>query len=246
MQTRDILQELRPAIPPPPPPPRALPETLAAPVQTPQNRELKFALHRKLLDRIDLQAVSSMPADLMRAEVRPVIARLIGEEKTPISITERETLIDEVLDEAFGLGPLEPLLRDRSVSDILVTTPSLVYVERAGKLERTNVQFRDNAHLLRIIEKVVSRVGRRIDESSPMVDARLPDGSRTECGNSTSWRWTVRCFPSAHRQRSIGTGRPDSHGRRHLGDDGVSQSLCARPVECDHRRRNGRRARLRC
>ena len=114
----------------------------------------------------------------MRAEIRPVIARLIGEEKTPISLAEREVLIDEVLDEVFGLGPLEPLLRDRSVSDILVTTPSLVYVERAGKLERTNVEFRDDAHLLRIIEKVVSRVGRRIDESSPMVDARLPDGSR--------------------------------------------------------------------
>ncbi len=146
--------------------------------QATQQRELKFALHRKLLDRIDLQAVSSMPSELMRTEVRPVIARLIGEEKTPISITERDALIDEVLDEAFGLGPLEPLLRDRSVSDILVTTPSLVYVERAGKLERTGVEFRDNAHLLRIIEKVVSRVGRRIDESSPMVDARLPDGSR--------------------------------------------------------------------
>jgi pilus assembly protein CpaF len=151
---------------------------LEAVAPTPLNRHLKFALHRKLLDRIDLQSVSQMPAELMRAEMRPVIARLIGEEKTPISLTEREVLIDEVLDEVFGLGPLEPLLNDRTVSDILVTTPSLVYVERAGKLERTNVEFRDDAHLLRIIEKVVSRVGRRIDESSPMVDARLPDGSR--------------------------------------------------------------------
>ena len=187
MQTRDILNELRPGfggpIPFAPPPAfqaeAAWPETTspAAP-QSPQHTQLKFALHRKLLDRIDLQSVSQMPADLMRAEIRPVIARLIGEEKTPISLAEREVLIDEVLDEVFGLGPLEPLLRDRSVSDILVTTPSLVYVERAGKLERTNVEFRDDAHLLRIIEKVVSRVGRRIDESSPMVDARLPDGSR--------------------------------------------------------------------
>lgn len=149
-----------------------------AQAQTAQHGQLKFALHRKLLDRIDLKAVSQMPPDLVRAEIRPVLAKLIGEEKTPISIGEREALIDEVLDEVFGLGPLEPLLRDRTVSDILVTTPSLVYVERAGKLERTNVEFRDNAHLLRIIEKVVSRVGRRIDESSPMVDARLPDGSR--------------------------------------------------------------------
>ena len=188
MQTRDILNELRPSIPATaifPPPAPAQPARQAQEsggqspqTQTPQHRELKFALHRKLLDRIDLQSVSSLPSDQMRAEIRPVIARLIGEEKTPISLTEREILIDEVLDEVFGLGPLEPLLRDRSVSDILVTTPSLVYVERAGMLERTGIEFRDNAHLLRIIERVVSRVGRRIDESSPMVDARLPDGSR--------------------------------------------------------------------
>jgi pilus assembly protein CpaF len=181
MQTRDILNE-RPPVLPPQTPLLARSEQFASGAasqpQPPQHRELKFALHRKLLDRIDLQAVSSMPADLMRAEIRPVLSRLIAEEKTPISVPEREALIDEVLDEVFGLGPLEPLLRDRTVSDILVTTPSLVYVERAGKLERTAIEFRDNAHLLRIIEKVVSRVGRRIDESSPMVDARLPDGSR--------------------------------------------------------------------
>src|SRR5579871_4527486 len=153
MQTRDILNELRPVFPPPAPPASPLPESAPPSNQTAQHRELKFALHRKLLDRIDLQAVSSMPPDLMRAEIRPVVARLIAEEKTPISIAERETLIDEVLDEVFGLGPLEPLLRDHSVSDILVTTPSLVYVERAGRLERTDVEFRDNSHLLRIIEK---------------------------------------------------------------------------------------------
>jgi pilus assembly protein CpaF len=102
----------------------------------------------------------------------------VSEEKTPLSLAEKERLIEEVLDEVFGLGPLEPLLRDRNVSDILVTTPRLVYVERGGKLERTDIEFKDDAHLLRIIERVVSRVGRRIDESSPMVDARLPDGSR--------------------------------------------------------------------
>jgi pilus assembly protein CpaF len=181
MQTRDILAELRAPVAgfvPPDPPARKTTEDDGLSYKASQHRELKFALHGRLLDRIDLQAVSQMPADLMRSEIRPVIARLIAEEKTPISVPERETLIDEVLDEVFGLGPLEPLLRDRSVSDILVTTPALVYVERAGKLERTSVEFRDNAHLLRIIEKVVSRVGRRIDESSPMVDARLPGGSR--------------------------------------------------------------------
>jgi pilus assembly protein CpaF len=95
-----------------------------------------------------------------------------------LSLLEKDQLIDEVLDEVFGLGPLEPLLRDKTVSDILVTTPKIVYVERAGKLERTSIEFKDDAHLMRIIERVVSRVGRRVDESSPMVDARLPDGSR--------------------------------------------------------------------
>ena len=102
----------------------------------------------------------------------------MDEEKTPLSLSEKERVIEEVLDEVFGLGPLEPLLRDPTISDILVTTPYLVYVERSGKLYRTSVQFKDNLHLLRIIEKIVARVGRRIDESSPLVDARLPDGSR--------------------------------------------------------------------
>jgi pilus assembly protein CpaF len=141
-------------------------------------QEMKFAIHRQLLDRINLEAVYAMPGDRVRQEIRPSVAKLVNEEKTPLSLTEKDQLIEEVLDEVFGLGPLEPLLRDRSVSDILVTTPRLIYVERNGKLERTNIEFKDDAHLMRIIERVVSRVGRRIDESSPMVDARLPDGSR--------------------------------------------------------------------
>ncbi len=141
-------------------------------------QEMKFAVHRKLLDRINLEAVYAMPGDRVRQEIRPSVAKLINEEKTPLSAQEKDLLIEEVLDEVFGLGPLEPLLRDRAVSDILVTTPRLIYVERGGKLERTNIEFKDDAHLMRIIERVVSRVGRRIDESSPMVDARLPDGSR--------------------------------------------------------------------
>jgi pilus assembly protein CpaF len=144
----------------------------------PKHQDLKFALHQKLLERINLETVSAMPSERVRGEVRPLVSRLLSEEKTPLSLSEKEYLIEEVLDEVFGLGPIEPLLRDRSVSDVLVTTHSLIYVERGGKLERTGVQFRDSAHLLRIIEKIVSRVGRRIDESSPMVDARLPDGSR--------------------------------------------------------------------
>jgi pilus assembly protein CpaF len=145
---------------------------------TPEYQELKFALHRKLLDRINLEALSSVASERVRNEVRMAVARLVEEEKAPLSITEKDRVIEEVLDEVFGLGPLEPLLADPTISDILVTTPALVFVERAGKLYRTPVEFKDNAHLLRIIEKIVSRVGRRVDESSPLVDARLPDGSR--------------------------------------------------------------------
>jgi pilus assembly protein CpaF len=145
---------------------------------TPEYQELKFTLHRKLLDRINLEALSSMAGDRVRAEIRVAVAKLVEEEKTPLSLVEKDRVIEEILDEVFGLGPLEPLLQDPTISDILVTTPKLVYVERAGKLYRTPVEFKDDAHLMRIIEKVVSRVGRRVDESSPLVDARLPDGSR--------------------------------------------------------------------
>jgi len=141
-------------------------------------QDLKFTLHRKLLDRINLEALSSLSGDRGRAEVRAAVAQLVEAEKTPLSLVEKDRIIEQVLDEVFGLGPLEPLLQDPTVSDILVTTPHLVYVERAGKLYRTPVEFKDDGHLLRIIEKIVSRVGRRVDESSPMVDARLPDGSR--------------------------------------------------------------------
>ena len=143
-----------------------------------QYQDLKFVVHRKLLDRVNLEAVYAMPVDRVRLEMRPSVARLINEERTPLSQLEKDRLAEEVLDEVFGLGPLEPLLRDKTISDILVTTPRLIYVERRGKLERSPIEFRDDAHLMRIIERVVSRVGRRIDESSPMVDARLPDGSR--------------------------------------------------------------------
>jgi pilus assembly protein CpaF len=141
-------------------------------------QQIKFTVHRKLLDRINLEALATRSPEAARQDIRPAVIKSVNEEKTPLSLLEKEQLVEEVLDEIFGLGPLEPLLRDKTISDILVTTAHLVYVERAGKLERTNVEFKDDAHLLRIIERVVSRVGRRVDESSPMVDARLPDGSR--------------------------------------------------------------------
>ncbi len=145
---------------------------------SPEYQELKFVLHRKLLDRINLEILSSVGVERVRAEVRSAVAKLVEEEKTPLSLVEKDRIIGEILDEVFGLGPLEPLLADPTISDILVTTPRLVYIERAGKLYKTPVQFKDNAHLMRIIEKIVARVGRRVDESSPLVDARLPDGSR--------------------------------------------------------------------
>ena len=153
---------------------RALPEQS----YSPEYQDLKFLLHRQLLDRINLEALSMLDSDRARAEVRVVVARLLEEENPPLNLAEKDRMIEEVLDEVFGLGPLEPLLQDPTISDILVTTPRLVYVERFGKLQRTPVEFKDNIHLLRIIEKVVARVGRRVDESSPLVDARLPDGSR--------------------------------------------------------------------
>src|ERR1700730_5868499 len=145
---------------------------------TPEYQELKFTLHRKLLDRINLEALSSMAGERVRAEIRSAVAKLVEEEKTPLSLVEKDRVIEELVNACGDSCPLEPLLQDPTVSDILVTTPRLVYVERGGKLYRTPVEFKDDAHLLRIIEKIVSRIGRRVDESSPLVDARLPDGSR--------------------------------------------------------------------
>jgi pilus assembly protein CpaF len=141
---------------------------------------VKTAVHHELLRRIDLVKLSAMQADVTggREQILAVIARLMMEQSVPLSAADRDQLAKEVLDEVFGLGPLEPLLHDATVSDILVNGHKSVYVERRGRLEKTNVIFKDSAHLMHIIDKIVSAVGRRIDESSPMVDARLLDGSR--------------------------------------------------------------------
>lgn len=144
----------------------------------PEYQELKFTLHRKLVDKINLEALASIDNQRVRGEVRQALLSLIDAEPTLLSSIEKQQISDEVLDEVFGLGPLEPLLQDPTISDILVNTHKQVYVERKGLLELTNVSFRDDPHLLRIIDKIVSQVGRRIDESTPMVDARLSDGSR--------------------------------------------------------------------
>ncbi len=139
---------------------------------------LKRRIHTKLVDKLDLSRVGELEGDVLRREIRLVVEHLCDTEDHLLNRSERDRLIEEVLDETFGLGPLELLLKDPSISDILINGPKQVYVERRGKLEKTSVNFRDNSHLLQIIDRIVSRVGRRVDEVCPMVDARLPDGSR--------------------------------------------------------------------
>jgi pilus assembly protein CpaF len=141
-------------------------------------QQVKADLHRKILDRLDLEKLGRSTGDSAREEVLALIRNAVNSEVIPLSFAERERLSREILDEIFGLGPLEPLLKDSTISDILVNRFDKVYIERAGKLELTGLSFKDNGHLMQIIERIVSRVGRRVDESSPMVDARLPDGSR--------------------------------------------------------------------
>ncbi len=141
-------------------------------------QELKLRLHRQLLERLDLVALASLDSEQTESQIRVAVQRLLENESTPLSRVERERLIEEIGYEVLGLGPLDPLLRDADVSDILVNGPYQVYVEKAGRLRLTDVKFRDNDHLMQIIDRIVSAVGRRVDESSPMVDARLPDGSR--------------------------------------------------------------------
>ncbi|MFM0377037.1 CpaF family protein [Paraburkholderia strydomiana] len=139
---------------------------------------LKRKVHEAVLDRVELERLARLPAEQVRQEIGGLIGRILEEDKAPVNDLERRQLMTDIHDEMFGFGPIEALLRDPSVSDILVNTYRTTYVERGGRLELTDVTFYDDAHLMKVIEKIVSRVGRRIDESSPMVDARLPDGSR--------------------------------------------------------------------
>jgi pilus assembly protein CpaF len=141
-------------------------------------QEMKARLHRAIINRMDLSKLGQLEPEQLHTEVARLAEELIVIENAPLSSTERERLINEVRHELFGLGPLEPLLADPSISDILVNSPKNIYIERGGKLERTSVEFKDDEHLMRVIERIVSSVGRRIDEAQPMVDARLQDGSR--------------------------------------------------------------------
>src|SRR5215203_1975360 len=141
-------------------------------------QEMKSRLHRTLINRMDLTKLSSLTPEQVHAEVSRLAETVLAQEAMPLSVSERDRLVNDVQHELFGLGPLEPLLKDPTISDILVNAHDTIYIERRGKLEATNVRFKDDEHLMRVIERIVSSVGRRIDESSPMVDARLQDGSR--------------------------------------------------------------------
>ncbi|MBL8229104.1 MAG: CpaF family protein [Bryobacterales bacterium] len=159
-----------------PPRPAAGP---AGPVRTADRYfELKSEIHKKLIGVLNLDKVSSLPKDRVRAEIGRVVERLLEDERLPMTTAEANKMVEEVLDEVLGLGPLEPLLKEPSISDILVNGYNKVYIERGGKLSLSPIRFKDNQHLLHIIEKIVSQVGRRIDEAQPIVDARLLDGSR--------------------------------------------------------------------
>src|SRR5437764_12754309 len=159
--------------------PLMMPDTAGIDVRHPHYQELKSRVHEELLNRLNLDRLTRVKREDAEPEIRDLIVSMLERQReTPLSLFEREALKEDVLNELFGLGPLEALLKDSSVSDILVNRFDQVYVEREGKLAASDIVFKDDAHLLRIIERIVSLVGRRIDESSPMVDARLADGSR--------------------------------------------------------------------
>src|SRR3954468_24568363 len=140
--------------------------------------EIKSQVHAKLLNSLTVDQLKDLNKDSMRGQIAAVVEKLILDESLPMTVAERERVIEEILDEVFGLGPLEPLLKDPTISDIMVNGFDNVYIERAGRLVETNIRFKDHAHVRMIIERIVSAVGRRIGDSSPIVDARLPDGSR--------------------------------------------------------------------
>ena len=141
-------------------------------------QELKSTIHRRLIDRLDLSTVADLTPEQLSGIIKTVVENMIAQEGIPLSRPERDRLVVEIQNETMGLGPLEPLLADTEISDIMVNGPHGVFVERRGKIEKTDVTFKDNEHLMSVIERIVSKVGRRVDEASPMVDARLADGSR--------------------------------------------------------------------
>ena len=167
---------------------------------------------------------------MLRREIRLVVEHLCDTEDTFLNRSERERLIEEVLDETFGLGPLEMLLKDHTISDILINGPKNIYVERRGKLEKTSVEFRDNAHLLQIIDRIVSKVGRRVDEVCPMVDARLPDGSPRERHHSAAGPRRRRGLDSPLRLQPAQARRPAQLQGLHARDGDAARRAASRPA----------------
>ncbi len=204
----------------------------------PEYQELKFTLHRKLLDKINLEALATIDNQRVRGEVRQALILLIDSEPTLLSALEKQQICDEVLDEVFGLGPLEPLLQDPTICDILVNGSKQVYVERKGLLELTSVTFRDDSHLLRIIDKIVCQVGRRVDESNPMVDARLSDGTRVNAIiPPLALDGPLHVHPPlfAGQADACRPGREEGHDPGH---DGTARSGRQGQAEHHHHRRN--------
>ncbi|HEU5119148.1 MAG TPA: ATPase, T2SS/T4P/T4SS family, partial [Isosphaeraceae bacterium] len=166
-----------PPAPPTPPPPRGREVAPPDPAVV-KYENLKKHIHGRLVDRLDMNRVGEMDPATLRAEIRGVVEHLCDTEDPLLNRSERQKLVEEILDETFGLGPLEILLKDDKIGDIMINGPKHIFIEKAGRIQRSDVVFRDNEHLLQIIDRIVSRVGRRVDETSPMVDARLPNGSR--------------------------------------------------------------------
>jgi pilus assembly protein CpaF len=199
--------------------------------------EFKMRVHQELLDTLNLSAIEKREKDDLGREIGEIVQQLLEREKAALNQQERARLVSDVLDELLGLGPLEPLLKDPTISDILVNTHDTVWVERRGKLELSGVRFQDERHLLRIINKIVSAVGRRVDESVPLCDARLPDGSRVNAvvppiavdGSMLSIRKFSKMPYSMDRLVGV------------AGDRARARVHCSRPAERDHLGRHGLR-----
>ena len=167
-----------PASPPQPAPPKKCDAVKEADPAQEQYEALKSHIHMRLVDRLDMNRIAEIDPKSLRNDIRGVVEQLCDTENPLLNRNERQRLVNEILDETFGFGPLELLLKDDKIGDIMINGPKHVYIEKAGRIQKSDVAFRDNEHLLQIIDRIVSRVGRRVDETSPMVDARLPDGSR--------------------------------------------------------------------
>ena len=198
--------------------------------------DLKARIHDRLLDIIDLSVIDKLERNDLEFQIRQVIERIFKEESftLPLNLNEREKIFTEILDEILAYGPLEPLLKDHTVSDILVNTYKDIYVERAGKIETTDARFKDDEHLMRIIDKIVSSVGRRIDESSPMVDARLPDGFACERHYPSPGFGRADSLHPAVCGQPIGAGRSDRLPNADTRNRRPTQGNCQVPFERRH------------